>query len=83
MQSPSPRTRCLQPQHILGATQLENSFVEKDLGVLMDTKVNTSQQLVLATKKSKSILGYIMESISCRPREMILHLCSALVRLHF
>jgi len=82
MQSPSPRTRCLQPQHILGATQLENSFVEKDLGVLMDTKVNTSQ-LVLATKKSKSILGYIMESISCRPREMILHLCSALVRLHF
>lgn len=82
MQSPSPRTRCLQPQHILGATQLENSFVEKDLGVLMDTKVNTSQ-LVLATKKSKSILGYIMESISCRTREMILHLCSALVRLHF
>lgn len=82
MQSPSPRTRCLQPQHILGATQLENSFVEKDLGVLMDTKVNTSQ-LVLATKKSKSILSYIMESISCRPREMILHLCSALVRLHF
>lgn len=83
MQSPSPRTRCLQLQHILGATQLENSFVEKDLGVLMDTKVNTSQQLVLATKKSKSILSYIMESISCRPREMILHLCSALVRLHF
>jgi len=82
MQSPSPRTRCLQPQHILGATQLENSFVKKDLGVLMDTKVNTSQ-LVLATKKSKSILSYIMESISCRPREMILHLCSALVRLHF
>ena len=82
MQSPSPRTRCLQLQHILGATQLENSFVEKDLGVLMDTKVNTSQ-LVLATKKSKSILGYIMESISCRTREMILHLCSALVRLHF
>lgn len=82
MQSPSPRTRCLQPQHILGATQLENSFVKKDLGVLMDTKVNTSQ-LVLATKKSKSILGYIMESISCRTREMILHLCSALVRLHF
>lgn len=83
MQSPSPRTRCLQLQHILGATQLENSFVKKDLGVLMDTKVNTSQQLVLATKKSKSILSYIMESISCRPREMILHLCSALVRLHF
>ena len=69
-------------QYVLGVAQLENSFVEKDLGVLMDTKVNTSQ-LVLATKKSKSILGYIMESISCRTREMILHLCSALVRLHF
>lgn len=44
MQSLAPRTRCLQSLHILGAAQLESSSVEKDLGVLMDTKMNTSQQ---------------------------------------
>lgn len=38
-------------QQVLGATQPESSFVEKDLGVTGDTKLNTSQECTLAAKK--------------------------------
>ena len=37
-------------QDILGATQLEIVFSEKDQGVLVDTKLNAIQQADLATK---------------------------------
>lgn len=37
-------------QDILGATQLEIVFSEKDQGVLVDTKLNMSKERALATK---------------------------------
>lgn len=37
---------------VLGATQLEGSSAEEDLGVLVDTKVTVSQTCALADKKS-------------------------------
>lgn len=42
-------------QHMLGATQLEGSTEEKDVGVLVDTKSDMRQQCALATKKDNGL----------------------------
>ena len=48
---------------MLGANQTESSFAEKDLGVLVDTKLNTSQQHALVGKKANSILRGIGKAL--------------------
>ena len=69
-------------QYMLGATQLESSLAERDLRVLVDTKLNMSQQCALAAKKANGILGYIRQRIASRLREVILPFYSPLVRRH-
>ncbi|KAK4831251.1 hypothetical protein QYF61_016483 [Mycteria americana] len=66
-------------QYMLGADQLESNFAEKDLGVLVD---NMNHQRALAAKKANGTLGCIRKSTASRPREVILPLCSALMRPH-
>jgi len=65
-----------------GADLLESSSVERDLGVLGDDRVTMSQQRALAAKKANRILGCIQRSVSSRAREVLLPLCTALVRPH-
>jgi len=65
-----------------GADELESSFAEKELGVLVDTKLNMSQQHVLVAKKANGILGWIRRSVASRSRDVILPFYSALVRPH-
>ena len=48
----------------------------------MDGKLNISQQCVLAAQKANCILGCIKRSVVSRLREVILPLCSVLVRPH-
>jgi len=59
---------------------LENSFGEQDLRVLVGTKLNVSQQWTVAAKVASSILARIRRSVASKLREVILPLCSSLVR---
>lgn len=57
------------PKHVyaLGYARLENSFVERDLGVMVDDRLKMSQQCALTTEKST----VHRHSIASKPREVI------------
>ncbi|GAB0194714.1 cAMP-dependent protein kinase inhibitor alpha [Grus japonensis] len=66
----------------LGGGWIESSPEEKDLGLLIDEKLNVSWQCALAAQKANRVLGRIKRGVTSRSREGILPLYSALVRPH-
>ena len=81
MQSTAPRKKRNQlHSYKMGDTWLSKTTSKKDLGIVVDHKLNMSQQCDVATKKANAILGCINRSIVSKSCKMLVPLYSALVR---
>jgi len=75
------RNNCMH-QYRLEADEMERSPADKDLSVLVDSRLAMSQQHTLVCKKANGIQACIKKSMASMSREVILPLYSALVRPH-
>ena len=61
---------------------MEHSPAKKNLALRVDGKLDMSQQCALTAQRANHILGCIERTVASRAREVILPLCSVLVRPH-
>lgn len=61
---------------------LGSSSAEKDMGLMLDSKLNTSLKWAQGTQKANSILDCISSHVKSSLKEVIISLCSELIRWH-
>jgi hypothetical protein len=64
---------------LLGS-QLQDTVLEKDLGVLISSDLKFSAQCIAVEKQAQKLLGYIRRQFQFRDKEIVLALYNALVR---
>ena len=77
--APQSRQSCCH-QYKPANIRMENSRAERDLGILVDGRLDTNKQCVLTAQKANHILGCIKVSMASKVREVTF--CSVLVRPH-
>ena len=75
------RKKCMH-QYKSGDDLLEMISAEKDLGVLVQSRLAMGQQCAAVARKANGVLGCIKMNIVSRSKEVILPLLSALMRPH-
>ena len=81
MQSDAPGGKNQHHTYRLGNSLLVSTEAEKDLGVIIASRMNMGRQCGVAVRKANCTLSCIHRCISSRSREVILPLYAALVRL--
>ena len=66
----------------MGEERLESSPAERDLGVLVNSRLSRSQQCALAAKTANHISGCIKHRITRQAKEVIIPLYLAILRPH-